>query len=92
MVFLLKNNGVNLKILLITFLLLTEISFANYISSSYNWNKDHKTIPKERRAHIPDLISLFAIDDVYVYHDTDIFGYSKKATVIKDFKPVNLDN
>jgi len=81
-----------LKTLLITAILLSENTYAEYMPNSHNWNIGHKLILTDKITYIPDFISLFTKDDVYVYHDTDIFGYSKKRTVIKELLPVNLDN
>jgi len=81
-----------LKTLLITALLLSGNTYAEYMSTTYNWNIEHKEILKDSNTYIPDIISLFTKDDVYVYHDTDIFGYSHKRTAIKELIPVNSDN
>ena len=60
-------------IMTILMILLSETSAANFKSDAYNWNA--KELDRVRLA-VPDLISLFTKEDVYIYQDIDIFGYT----------------
>jgi len=62
-------------IMTIIMILLSETSAANFKSDAYNWNA--KELDRVRLA-VPDLISLFTKEDVYIYQDIDIFGYTSK--------------
>ena len=58
-------------------ILLSEISAANFKPDAYNWNTKAEELYRVRLA-VPDLISLFTKEDVYIYQDIDIFGYTSK--------------
>ena len=57
----------------------TSADFKSYI---YDWNAEDGKLTHDRRT-VPDLISLFTKEDVYIYHDIDIFGYTPRVVTDK---------
>lgn len=55
---------------------------ADFNLDTYNWNAEDGRLLHDRLAG-PDLISLFTKEDVYIYQDTDIFGYTSRAVTDK---------
>jgi hypothetical protein len=80
-----KNIGVFVKIVITTIIVFisaaTSADFKSYIYI-YDWNAEDGKLTHDRRT-IQDLISLFTKEDVYIYHDIDIFGYTPRVVTNK---------
>ena len=66
----------------IIMILLSETSAANFKPDANNWKAKAEELYRGRLA-VPDLISLFAKEDVYIYQDIDIFGYTSRPVLDK---------
>jgi len=78
-----EQTGVIVKtVMTIIVILLSETSVANFESDTYNWNAKAEELYRGRLS-VPDLISLFTKEDVYIYQDIDIFGYTSRPVLDK---------
>jgi hypothetical protein len=78
-----EQIGVIVKtVMTIIMILLSETSAANFKPNAYNWNAKAEELYRGRLA-VPDLISLFTKEDVYIYQDIDIFGYTSRPVLDK---------